>query len=713
LALLVLVVIGSLTFAGHENTAVAGTAFVNPTTLSINCLPKGLAMGGNTSCAVTVTDSGPVVARVAPTGSVTLTTEGAAGSFDPPDGCELEAVGAFSSKCTIVYTPTAISGGQHTLLGSYGGDAGHSISTSRLVLTVTPANDEIDAATVLPVAAKFVGTSEGATYGDSDPELCSVAYAPVWYAIRPAQSQRLAVRLTVRGQVDSVVAVFRQERSRLQDLGCALTDTSGIAGVPFDAERGATYLVAVAAPWDARSGGFTIESAVVPAVRFPGARLGRNVTVRLDPLLRPAAALAVRLHEGASYRINAAARDACVHVKLLRRGGTLDADALASSDGCSGYLVYTPAPGEGGLLPLVVSMPEGRATSVDVALRPAEGDDLAPGLPLQSGSVRRGRLSAHEADVIDVYRFQLGTRGDAELELRGAVPADVLVLNDRGKRLACACDGLSHGKLVERLNAGGYFAIVRGQPGESGQYALSLRVRVPTATHLVLKGTPGALAALARVSPTATRGHVVFEIEHFDPLTHWHFARAAARAVVQGGAAYPIVPALGGWRVRARFSGTLAASASTSAWVPFAVTHAPRGKAHAKARPTVCGSSSTATFAVGGVTVTCVGTGFASAQTSPTSATPASPARLIADLKARVSAISMLKEPFRSQLLAALDAASAAAENKKPDDAVAKLDQFIQTLRSPQLRAQVPADGQAALIAAAKRVERTLTTSGG
>ena len=37
------------------------------------------------------------------------------------DTCALEPSGAFSSKCTLAYTPTAISGGTHRLVATYNG----------------------------------------------------------------------------------------------------------------------------------------------------------------------------------------------------------------------------------------------------------------------------------------------------------------------------------------------------------------------------------------------------------------------------------------------------------------------------------------------------------------------------------------------------------------------------------------------------------------
>jgi hypothetical protein len=682
----------------------AGAA--NPTKLSIACTPKALALGDSTTCTATVTDSGPVSARVPPLGVVSFTLEGA-GTFDPNDDCALEESGAFSSRCTVTYTPSAIAGGEHTLHGTYDGADGHGRATAQFVLPVTPANDELDAAARLPVPGKVTGTTEGATFNyDDDPDLCSDAYAPVWYELKPAQSERIAVRLTVRGRVDAVVAVFRQDRSKLQDLGCALTDATGVAGVPFDAARGATYLVAVAAPWDARSGTFTIESAVVPPVRFPGVRLGRNADVSLDPLLHPAAAFSVLLHEASTYRIDASAPGACVSVKLLARGATADGAATAKSEGCSGYLVYAPGPGGGGALPLVVSVAEGRTAKVHVALRATEGDDIAPGVPLRSGETRSGRLSAADGDVVDVYRFELGVRGDADLELHGAVPADLLLLDERGKRVACACDGLRSGSLVERLAPGSYFGVVRARPAATGGYALSLRVRVPTSTGLVVKATPAALAAAARVSPPGP-GRIVFEIERFDPLTQWHFLRAAARASVEGGAEAPLAPALGGWRVRARYLGTGSRSPSVSGWVAFDVGNRSGGAASAKPRRAVCAAAASGAFPVGRMTVKCAGGGVA-ATPAPTASAAKTPVRQIDDLKARVEGIALLKDPFRSDLLAALDDARTAIQSATPDDARTSLDEFLRIVQSPPLQAQVPADARGELVAAATKIRRAL-----
>ena len=382
----------------------------------------------------------------------------------------------------------------------------------------------------------------------------------------------------MKGRVDSVVAVFQLDRSKLKRLGCELTDASGVAGVPFDAERGTTYLIAVAAPWDARVGGFTIQTATVAPVKLPGAPLARDANAGLDPLLRPGIAFSLKLRQGVTYRVNATAPGACLQVSLLHPSARSTDDPIRKSAECSGYLVYTPGPGMNGAFPLVVSMPEGRAVSVHVALRPAQADDLAPGLPLANGSLEHGRLAANAADVVDVYRLRADSRGDATVQLRGQAPADLLLLSSTGKQIACACDGRKSSMIVQRLDSGSYFAVVRGRPGASGSYAISLRIRQPTSTTVHVTRTTAnrkILSIAARVSPPATSGRVVCEVEHFDPLSGWHFAHATTHRVAAGKAHFTISPTEGRWRVRTRYAGSLSSSPSVSSWAEIVSPTAP------------------------------------------------------------------------------------------------------------------------------------------
>jgi len=675
----------------------------NPTTLSINCTPKGVSPGAASSCIATVTDAGPVAARIPPGGTVSFTVEGA-GTFDPGDTCALEPSGAFSSKCTVAYTPTAISGGSHRLLATYNGDDGHGRATSAFTLTVTPANDDLQAATPLSVPAKTTGTTEGATYSDDDPELCSDAYAPVWYSLKPTQSGRIAMRLTVRGRADSVVAVFRQDRSKLVALGCDLSNVAGVAGVPFDAARGATYLVAVAAPWSAVVGEFVLESVRVAAVTFPGVRLVRDADVALDPLLRPSAAFSLHLLQGTTYRIGASARDACVHAALLRSASAAAA-TVVESEGCSGYLVYTRGADTTGAFPLLVSMPEGRATNVHVVIRRAEADDLAPGLTISNGTVRHGALAARGGDVVDTYHFRVGTIADATIALRGTLGADLLLFDTKGKSLGCACDGRRSAEIVKRLAPGMYLTVVRARPAAAGRYGLTLRLRQPTVTGVRMTPTPGrhpSLKVSTDVRPTPGGGRLVLELDRFDPLSGWQFVASSSHISSRGRTSFALRPALGGWRVRVHYRGTLSASPSDSDWIAFTVDQADTAAQRAQGGTCVPGASTS--LAIGAMTISCGGAPFGEKPTKTTQ----TPGAALRSLRSAVGGIATLRDPFKSDLLGTIDEAIKAVAAHNFDEARAQLDDLVTQLQATPLQAQMTTEQRKQLIDAAKRIEAQL-----
>ena len=342
---------------------IPGTAeAVNTAKVSVNCVPDSLWPGVPATCSATVTDTGSAASRLPPSGTVTFALEnGATGTFDPDGACVLEPSGAFSSKCTVAYTPSEINGGEHDLLATYDGDPAHGRATTRLALEVTPANDESDHAARMSLPMKVTGTTEGATWGE-DPELCGDAWAPVWYSLKPTAKARLAVRLTVKGRADSVVAVFRLDRSKFISLGCRLTDASGVAGLSFDAQGGASYYVAVAAPWDARTGSFLLEAAKVPPIGLAGPLLSREARVSLDPLLRPGAAFTLRLEQGQTIKLNAIpSRGSCISLAILKPGARSESEAVKTSTGCGGYLVFTPSADGWATYPLVVRFAEASA----------------------------------------------------------------------------------------------------------------------------------------------------------------------------------------------------------------------------------------------------------------------------------------------------------------------------------------------------------------
>jgi hypothetical protein len=312
--------------------------------------------------------------------------------------------------------------------------------------------------------------------------------------------------------------------------------------------------------------------------------------------------------------------------------------------------------------------------------------------------------------VVDLYRFRVTARGDATVRLRGPVRADLLLLNGTGRELACTCNEPQRADLVDRLGPGTYFAVVRAQPGQAGSYALSLRIRRPTDATIELRPAGGGgnqLYALAKLAPATATGRVVFELDRFDPLTQWHFVSATARVVDDGAAGFYITPRSGGWRLRVRYVGTLGSSPIATDWIDFSIEAAGPTRPGASAR---CSPTSTTTLSLDGLEVTCAAAEFA----EPSVATPAaSIAAQLSDLRALVTGIAMLRDPFRSDLLADLDAASTSFFYDRAAEAASKLGDFLAELQEGPLQAELTSDQRTQLAAAAARVRTALGHSTG
>ena len=271
-------------------------------------------------------------------------------------------------------------------------------------------------------------------------------------------------------------------------------------------------------------------------------------------------------------------------VAILRPGARSETDVLATSKGCESYLIYTPGADGWASYPLVVRFVDAssgkptataedvrtsswRPTDLQIHMRRADPDDLAPGILLHDGRVTRGALSAGTADAVDVYRFRLTGTRDARVWVRGTSPTDLLLLSPTGATIACACEGAISSTVAKRLGRGTFFAVVRGRPGASGGYAVSVRLRRPTAVSVRWVGAgAGHGTAAATVSPAAG-GRVVFELQRFDPLSGWHFWRSIKRSLQSGKTRTGVAVGQGRWRIRARYTGSLGASPSTSGWV--------------------------------------------------------------------------------------------------------------------------------------------------
>jgi hypothetical protein len=306
---------------------------------------------------------------------------------------------------------------------------------------------------------------------------------------------------------------------------------------------------------------------------------------RLDTVLRPAAAYSTSFRSGTPYRLNldSGAEEGCQELQVFGPGTRdFDDEQPLFTVGCEGYKVFTPGPGDGGRHSLVVraSRDEAGSQSFRLQVAPAAGDDVAPGVFIRNYARKRGSVSAHGADVVDLYRFDVTRRSDLDLVLDTAAGLDLQLLRESGGRLRCACDATG-GRIRARLGRGRYFAAVRAQRGEGGSYELRRISRTITRTSIAINGRhrstvqPGRTVPItARVSPGVS-GPVTIVVYRFDPIEGWRYTQRFRRNSRGGTVSAPLrLSQPGRWRARAVFHGTRTASESRTRYA-FVTAEAP------------------------------------------------------------------------------------------------------------------------------------------
>ena len=312
-----------------------------------------------------------------------------------------------------------------------------------------------------------------------------------------------------------------------------------------------------------------------PAPRGPGVRLpSRGASGVLDSVENTADAYRERLRAGVSYRVNAAVtRGTCATLSIFAPGTTSFDDATPVRRApCSGYVLFTPD--RSGTYSFLVSAAprlHGRQP-YHLQVARAARDDTAPGLDLRNFARVRGALNGRSVDVVDLYRFDVTSRSELTLGLstRGSPTFDVVLLNDRGRRITSARSEDGSAELRRRLAPGRVVAAVRAVSGARGAYTLRRVSRTITRTGISIAGgrgqsPPGATVAIAvRVTP-AVAGPATVVIERFDPLAGFQFLRRVRVRVAGGRASVGFrPPAPGRYRARATFEGTRGAASSES-----------------------------------------------------------------------------------------------------------------------------------------------------
>ncbi len=179
-----------------------------------------------------------------------------------------------------------------------------------------------------------------------------------------------------------------------------------------------------------------------------------------------------------------------------------------------------------------------------------------------------GRLDGRGVSVLRLYRLDVTSHSNLTLRLLAPESADfnLQLRNQNGNVIECQCGGSGSQTLQRRLQPGRYYAVVSVRDATAGNYTLVRESRTSTSTSLSFSSTkavPGQEAAIdVKVTPAAS-GPVTVEIERFDPVFGWQLYRQVSAFVGEGAVSIPFVaPAVGQWRAKATYAGSLVSSPS-------------------------------------------------------------------------------------------------------------------------------------------------------
>jgi hypothetical protein len=463
--------------------------------------------------------------------------------------------------------------------------AGASAETGSPSTPPPPANDALsNAQAIHSLPATVNGTTVGATIeaGEHESSCRQATSNSVWYSLRLGSAQRVAINLAAAGALDATIDVYHQVRSQLSSVQCQETNAEGKASLSFAAAKNGLYDIRVAAVQGSQLAPFTLEVFTpTPPVKPPGAPLpAGGISGHVDRVQNINAAYSIVMRSGVSYLIDLAneTKGACVNGALFAPGTTSFGNEEGEEDSgaglvhihCSGYRLFTPGPGQGGLYSFEVTPQQSRSgvQRFHVQVAPAGPAETAPGLPLGNYARAHGYLNGRSVHVLRLYRMEVTSHSNLTLRLTAPESADfnLQLRNQSGNVIECQCGQSGSQTLQHRLVPGTYYAAVSVRDKTAGSFTLERESRTITSTSIsfgVAKAAPGqALAIQVKVSP-AESGPVVVDLERFDPVFGWQFYRQYEAGASGGLAGIPFTPpTVGQWRANATFKGSRTASPS-------------------------------------------------------------------------------------------------------------------------------------------------------
>jgi hypothetical protein len=447
------------------------------------------------------------------------------------------------------------------------------LGATGVAVAAAPANDaQADAQIIHSLPAAISGTVVGATTEpaglESGPTCGGSTSASVWYSLRSASAQRIAVDLDASGALEATVAVYHVVRSQLNSVGCERTEVKGKTALSFNASKNGLYLIRVAAIAGSQLAPFSLEVFLpTPAVRPPGLALpAGGVSGQVDPIQNVNAAYAVTLHAGVSYLLNLAngRGGGCVNGRLYPPGTRSfeEGSPAVVHINCRGYRLFTPGPGQGGRYSFEVTPQDRGVKHFRLQVARADPSETAPGRALGNYAHGRGHLDGKGVHVLRLYRMDVTSHSNLTLKLSAPPSADfnLQLRNLNGRVIECACGDSGSQTLQHELKPGRYYAVVSVHDNSSGNFTLVRESRTITTTRLsfgVATAHAGqGLGIAVKVSPGAS-GPVTVDIERFDPVFGWQFYRESHASASGGLANVPFTPpAVGRWRAKASYGGS-------------------------------------------------------------------------------------------------------------------------------------------------------------
>lgn len=422
-------------------------------------------------------------------------------------------------------------------------------------LAAPPANDARANATRLSLPANENGTLTEATLEDPNSELFSVCAdtdASVWYQFSAPRSGNAVIELDAGGDLDSVVDVFKRERSEFTPVDCERTGKDGRATLDLEDLSG-DYLIRIGKRTGSDPGDFGLRVAEPqPPAQAPGKALPRRgVRDSVDRLLNPSDIYNRRLQAGVPYRV-ALTVDGCTRLTV-----TGPDDSVLVDRRCGGYQLFTPKR-SGRYLFEVTSGRRRGAQNYRLQAGRARQDDTTPGVFIRNYAKVRGKVNGR-LDSVDLYRFDVTRRSRLTLRVSGG--PDLALLGENGRRLDSGSD-------IERaLSVGRYYVAVQG----AGSYRLRRISRAITHSGTRFDGRtrrtvgPGQSVALTLNVRPAVDGRGVITVERFDPLEGWQFLRKYRVRVSGGrGGVTFTPPSVGRYRASSEYLGSRTSSASST-----------------------------------------------------------------------------------------------------------------------------------------------------